>query len=294
VLPESSPSPSPIIEPDVRISRIRLSDWQLAKAAGTTRRLTGLRQVTHCRLLQQAHRKSWSFPPPAFPGFRYCDPVRLPCGPTPNSAVEAATVVQHGPPSLTPLSRRAVPNTPVDRPRCICRLLPQIVLPSPNSGRVGVHNLPFEPCSGFTRVTAGRFAPPPMATFIAELRYCRLPDPPPASYRTDRPLPGWDLHPQDARALRGRRTRPHETGGPMARSSAMTMSEKKPSCWQTAAGCSYPPYRLRSITIGGRTATDVRCAINNSEASSILLGQSFLKNVTSWSINNARNTLVLE
>ena len=171
MLPASSPSPSPIIEPDVRISRIRLSDWQLAKAAGTTRRLTGLRQVTHCRLLQQAHRKSWSFPPPAFPGFRYCDPVRLPCGPTPNSAVEAATVVQHGPPSLTPLSRRAVPNTPVDRPRCICRLLPQIVLPSPNSGRVGVHNLPFEPCSGFTRVTAGRFAPPPMATFIAELRY---------------------------------------------------------------------------------------------------------------------------
>src|ERR1700689_840300 len=66
--------------------------------------------------------------------------------------------------------------TPVDRPRCICRLLPQTVLPSPNSGRVGVHNFPFEACSDFTRVTAHRFARPPKVAFVAGLRSGRLPD----------------------------------------------------------------------------------------------------------------------
>jgi uncharacterized protein YcaQ len=83
-----------------------------------------------------------------------------------------------------PLSRRAVPLTPVDRSRCICRLLPQIVLPSPNSGRVGVHNFPFEACSGFTHLTARRFAQPPKAVFVAGLRYGQLPN------RTACQLPG--------------------------------------------------------------------------------------------------------
>ena len=35
------------------------------------------------------------------------------------------------------------------------------VLPSPYFGRVGVHDFPFEACSGFTHVTARRFARPP-------------------------------------------------------------------------------------------------------------------------------------
>jgi len=75
-----------------------------------------------------------------------------------------------------PLSRRAVPTTPVDRSRCICRLLPQTVLPSPRFGRVGVHNFPFEACSGFTHVTARRFARPPKAAFVAGLRHGQLPN----------------------------------------------------------------------------------------------------------------------
>jgi len=49
------------------------------------------------------------------------------------------------------------------------------VLPSPFSGRVGVHNCPFEACSGCTHVTARRFAPPPMARFVAGLRPGQLP-----------------------------------------------------------------------------------------------------------------------
>ena len=35
---------------------------------------------------------------------RSYDPVRLPCRPTPDSAVEAATLVQHGPPPITRLT----------------------------------------------------------------------------------------------------------------------------------------------------------------------------------------------
>src|SRR5215213_6777363 len=85
--------PSPLIKPGVRISRIRLSDWfhhghtvggqreryfapplhlgtavKLAwKAPGLMRCFVGSRQVTDARLLQQAHQKSGSFPPPALP-----------------------------------------------------------------------------------------------------------------------------------------------------------------------------------------------------------------------------------
>ena len=49
-----------------------------------------------------------------------------------------------------------------------------------------------------------------------------------------------------------------------------------------------PKYRLKSITVGGRTAINVICTIISSDQSPILLGQSFLSNFTSWSINNAR------
>jgi hypothetical protein len=49
------------------------------------------------------------------------------------------------------------------------------VLPSPLSGRVGVHITTFEACSSFTRVTACRVAHPPYVGFIARLRPSRFP-----------------------------------------------------------------------------------------------------------------------
>ena len=49
------------------------------------------------------------------------------------------------------------------------------VLPSPLSGRVGVHITTFEACSSFTRVTACRVAHPPYVGFIARLRPGRFP-----------------------------------------------------------------------------------------------------------------------
>ena len=77
----------------------------------------------------------------------------------------------------------AVLNTPVDR--IGCSLVGELrvpardsslsVLPSPLSGRVGVHITTFEACSSFTRVTACRVAHPPYVGFIARLRPGRFP-----------------------------------------------------------------------------------------------------------------------
>ena len=136
--------PSPLIKPDVRISRIRLSDWLhrehaagsstsvldafapprlcgtslLGRLPALTRCFTGLRQVTCPRLLRQAHQKSGSFPPPALPDFStYYDPVRLPHGPAPYNAVEAATLAHNGSPPITRLTvstcRAHYPGGPV-------------------------------------------------------------------------------------------------------------------------------------------------------------------------------------
>src|SRR5215831_20852436 len=74
-------------------------------------------------------------------------------------------------------------NTPADRIRC--SLVGELrvpapvsslsVLPSPLSGPVGVHIVPFEACSSFTRVTACTVAHPPYVGFIARLRPGRFP-----------------------------------------------------------------------------------------------------------------------
>ena len=125
----------------------------------------------------KTHQKSGSFPPPEVPGFNGTTTLS-------DSRVDQhlAALLRPLPPSSTglprlraPLSRRAVPITPVDPFGCVCRLLPQTVLPSPTSGRVGVHNFPFEACSGFTRITARRFARPPKAAFVARLRPAQSP-----------------------------------------------------------------------------------------------------------------------
>src|SRR5215475_15794968 len=77
----------------------------------------------------------------------------------------------------------AVLNTPVDRIRCSlvgewrvpARVSSLSVLPSPLSGRVGVHITTFEACSSFTRVTACTVAHPPYVGFLARLRPRQLP-----------------------------------------------------------------------------------------------------------------------
>jgi clan AA aspartic protease (TIGR02281 family) len=51
-------------------------------------------------------------------------------------------------------------------------------------------------------------------------------------------------------------------------------------------------YRLKSVTVGGLTVTDVKCTIGGA-GSSLLLGQSFLQKFSSYSIDNSRGVLVL-
>ena len=53
-----------------------------------------------------------------------------------------------------------------------------------------------------------------------------------------------------------------------------------------------PVYRL-SITVGGVTLHDIECAVGTDEYTS-LLGQSFLRHFSSWSIDNRRGVLKLE
>jgi predicted aspartyl protease len=50
---------------------------------------------------------------------------------------------------------------------------------------------------------------------------------------------------------------------------------------------------IRSLKIGGRVVENVRGSIGSSKGS-LLLGQSFLRNFRSWSIDNGKHALVLE
>ena len=50
---------------------------------------------------------------------------------------------------------------------------------------------------------------------------------------------------------------------------------------------------IRSLKVGGRVVQNVKCSIG-SPKSSLLLGQSFLQNFRSWSIDNGKRALVLE
>jgi len=118
--------PSPLIKPDVRISRIRLSDW-LHRGHTAGGDMSDLRVPSspwhrdtvpsaefgsswclqaHC---QSPHLIRFENAPEVrdLPSTgvtrlqRYYDPVRLPRGPMPLRIVEAATLVQHGSPPLT-------------------------------------------------------------------------------------------------------------------------------------------------------------------------------------------------
>ena len=95
-----------------------------------------------------------------------------------------------------PPFQRAVPITPADRDGCERRLLPHPLGPSPNSSRVGVHEFPFEACSGFTRVTARWIAQPPIGGLCheASTRTVARPSRSSATRSTDNSLGGIFLH----------------------------------------------------------------------------------------------------
>ena len=85
--------------------------------------------------------------------------------PTPARTSTQSAVGGRYPPSGTGLPRciRYFPDMPSSLPRwtrtsASIGSFPVLLRPSPNIGRVGVHNFTFEACSRFTRVTACRFA----------------------------------------------------------------------------------------------------------------------------------------
>ncbi len=136
---------------------------------------------------------------------RYYDPVRLPLEPMPYGTVEAATLAQHGPPPLarSPVStcRAHYPGGPVqvrlsaaspDRaafPELRAGRRPQL----PFRGLLRLHSH-YRPSSSLAR---------PRRTLSQGFDPADYSTEPPASYRANRPLPGWDLHPQGDRAFRG-------------------------------------------------------------------------------------------
>jgi len=72
-------------------------------------------------------------------------------------------------------SRRAVPTTPADRMGAFIDCFP-IRAAFPVLQVVGIRISTFEAGSGFTHVTARRFAQPPKAAFVTRLRYSQLPN----------------------------------------------------------------------------------------------------------------------
>ena len=198
--------PSPLIEPDVRISRIRLSDWLHrghAASVDTSVMSVSVPPWLHDTACSESfrnyavlYRLAPSHPPsPSSTStpevrvlsstgvtqlHRYHDPARLPLEPMPYGTVEAATLAQHGPPPLarSPVStcRAHYPGGPV-QVRLSAASPDRAAFPELRAGRV--HNFPFEACSGFIRITARRVARPPEAdregqAFVAGLRSSRL------------------------------------------------------------------------------------------------------------------------
>ena len=84
-----------------------------------------------------------------------------------------------------------------------------------------------------------------------------------------------------------------------------SVSVERPNChyigqgsYTTADGSEHGTslYQLDTLTVGGLTVTNVECLISTSEAGqqTSLFGLRFLRNFRSWSIDNARNVLLLE
>ena len=148
------PTPASCVSPP----RLGFTAQLARKASGTTRCFTGLRQVTHRSLLQQAHQKSGPFPPPALPSF--IGTVTLsdsPCGPTPEAPLSPLPSPSTGlPPYAIPVSTCCshYPGGPLQVP--LSAASPErAAFPELRAGRRP--RPPFEACSGFTRVTARRF-----------------------------------------------------------------------------------------------------------------------------------------
>jgi hypothetical protein len=151
----------------------------------------------------KARLKRGAFPPPELPGLDGTTPLS---DSRPGRHPAMTSRSDPRPPRVSPDDPSLSSDVPCPIPRRIDQvhlsITSLLVLPSPSPWRVGIRIVPFEACSGFTRVTARRIAQPPQAAFVTRLRPPSYPEDPLVSYRTNRQLSGWNLPPLEIRAYR--------------------------------------------------------------------------------------------
>jgi hypothetical protein len=207
--------PSPLIKPDVRISRIRLTDRLHRKAHGATIRLRLAIELplksTDAFWCCKAHRQS-----PTLDLFKsipearvlpstgitrlqqYYDPIRLPPGvPPPTGRSRFPRWASHVT-RITFATCRA--HYPGGSGGCSCRSLPHPYC-LPRSRRVGIRNCTFEACSGFTLVRPAASLDRPRRPLSRGFDTSSYPPATLVSFRSHRRFFGWNPPPRVMRAL---------------------------------------------------------------------------------------------
>ena len=223
--------PSPLIEPDVPISGIRLSDWfhreahgeetlaasvlcaaasspspydtAFSERSGSQSVFTGSSPITFTSPSSKAHQKSGSFPPPALPGFngrmtlsdsRQCRRLE--------ASLKAATLAPNGSP---PITRITLPTCRAHYPGgssgCSCRLLPRSRgLPQMAGGSAPALSLSRPAQASHALRPAGSLSCPrqPLSRGSNPRGY---PHEPLVSYQINRQLSVWNLPPLVMRAF---------------------------------------------------------------------------------------------
>jgi hypothetical protein len=214
--------PSPLIKPDVRISRIRLSDRLHCRLTATRGRafamqysflgslrilsvLSGSSPITHPRPLQKARLKQGSFPPPALPGFN----STMTLSDSHRVRIAAAMVQKLHPEWVSHVARITFPTCRAHYPGGPdggCRSSFPSVLPSPVSA--GRHpQLHFRGLLRLHSHSAHRIARPPKAAFVTRLQPRQLPGEAARQLPACRLLSGWILPPLVIRAFVAHRGR---------------------------------------------------------------------------------------
>jgi hypothetical protein len=167
------------------------------KALGLMRCFVGSRQVTDPRLLQQAHQKSGSFPPPALPGL---NSTTTPSDPhlcrRLSASLRPLPSLMMGLPRL-PASpfQRAVPITPADQGGCACRLLPRLRgLPRYSGGSASATSL-SRPAQASLTLRPARLLNRPRRPLSRGFDMAGYLTKPLLSYQINRQLSGWILPP---------------------------------------------------------------------------------------------------
>ncbi len=194
--------------PTHHIDAIKLARW----IPGFNRCFIGFRQVTNPRPRRQTHQKSGPFAPPALPGLNatttLSDARVIRCA---ARTVEAATLNHHGPP---PFARYPVSACRAHYPGGPVRV--HLSAASPNRTAFPILRQGRRPRLSLSRPAQASHTLRPVDSLDRPRRplsqgfdLADYSTKPPASYRANRPLPGWDLHPQGYRTPSGR-TKEHE------------------------------------------------------------------------------------